>query len=225
MSASTVSPPRVMKQRAGCSPAGRVTRSLLGWGVVAGPFYIGISLTQAALRPGFDSTRHGWSLMENGEFGWVQSANLVLTGLMIVAAARGIGRALLLRAVPALLAVFGLGMLGSGFLIADPSDGFPVGTPAGPGAFSWHGIGHLVSGGIGFLAYVAAAVVLGVWFIRRHQRGWGIFSIATGVLYLAAFAGITSGSAGAPVIAFTGAVFLAFGWLAAVCVHLYRHIN
>jgi len=199
-----------------------VTRSLLGWGVVAGPFYIATSLIQTAVRPGFGPTRHGWSLLENGPFGWIQSVNLVLTGLMIIAAAVGIGRAWRVRAVPTFLVVFGVGMLGAGLLIADPANGFPVGTSSGPGEFTWHGIGHLASGGIGFLAFVAAAITVGVRFLRRRQRGWGVFSIVTGIVYLAAFVGIASGTAGAPVIAFTVAVFLAFGWLAGLCIHLYR---
>lgn len=33
-----------------------VTRSMLGWGVVAGPFYIVFGLILALTRPGFDLT-------------------------------------------------------------------------------------------------------------------------------------------------------------------------
>ena len=208
-----------------CSPAGRVTRSLLGWGVVAGPFYVGVSLVEATLRPGFDLSRHSWSLMENGPFGWIHSGVLVLSGLMVIAAATGIGRALRLRAVPVLLSIFGAGQVGAGFFIADPADGFPPGTPAGPGAFSWHGLVHLASGGIGFIAFTVATVILGVRFIRRGHRGWGVFSIATGVLFLAAFMGIASGGTGPTVIAFIAAVLLAWTWLALTCLDLYRRVT
>ena len=72
-----------------CTPEQRVTRALLGYGIVAGPFYVAVSLTQAALRDGFDLTRHPWSLLANGPAGWVQIANLILTGLMVTAAAVG----------------------------------------------------------------------------------------------------------------------------------------
>ena len=34
-----------------CSPATRITRSLLGYGVVAGPFYVTVSLAKALTRP------------------------------------------------------------------------------------------------------------------------------------------------------------------------------
>jgi hypothetical protein len=35
-----------------CDPRTRVTRSLLGYGVLAGPVYVTVSLTQAITRPG-----------------------------------------------------------------------------------------------------------------------------------------------------------------------------
>ena len=37
-----------------CTPAQRVTRSLLGYGVIAGPVYVGVTLAQALTRDGFD---------------------------------------------------------------------------------------------------------------------------------------------------------------------------
>jgi Protein of unknown function (DUF998) len=72
----------------------RVTRSLLGYGVIAGPFYVVVSLVQALTRDGFDLTRHAWSLLANGELGWVQVANFAVTGAMLVAFAVGLHRAL-----------------------------------------------------------------------------------------------------------------------------------
>src|SRR5829696_4666070 len=77
-----------------CDPATRVTRSLLGYGVLAGPFYVTVALAQALTRDGFDLSRHPWSLLALGAHGWIQIANFVLTGLMVVAAAVGVRRAL-----------------------------------------------------------------------------------------------------------------------------------
>ncbi|HKH56080.1 MAG TPA: DUF998 domain-containing protein, partial [Propionibacteriaceae bacterium] len=61
-----------------CNAHDRVTRSLLGYGIIAGPMYVLISLAQAVTRDGFDLTRHEWSLLANGSFGWIQCANFVL---------------------------------------------------------------------------------------------------------------------------------------------------
>ena len=42
-----------------------VTRSLLGYGVLAGPFYLAVGLMQAFVRDGFDFARHPLSLLAN----------------------------------------------------------------------------------------------------------------------------------------------------------------
>ena len=81
-----------MGSQAECTPQQRGTRSMLGYGVVAGPFYVAVSLAQAAVRDGFDLTRHEWSLLANGPGGWIQITNLILTGLMVAAAAYGYRR-------------------------------------------------------------------------------------------------------------------------------------
>src|SRR5215831_2367349 len=97
-----------------CDRTTSVTRSLLGYGVIAGPFYVIVSLAQALTRPGFDLTRHEWSLLANGALGWIQTGNFVLTGLMVVAAAVGFRRALRPAPgsvwAPRLLAVYGLNL-------------------------------------------------------------------------------------------------------------------
>jgi hypothetical membrane protein len=203
-----------------CDPATAATRSLLGWGAVAGPFYVAVSLTQALTRDGFDLSRHPWSLLENGSTGWIQSANFVLTGAMVVAFAVGLARAGTGRWAPRLLAVYGAGLAAAGVFTADPMAGFPAGMDETP---TWHGGLHLAAGGIGFLGMVAACLVLGRRFATSGQRGWALASRLTGVAVLAAFAGITTGSAAATP-PFVAGVVLSFGWLAALAVHTYKTV-
>jgi hypothetical protein len=94
------------------------------------------------------------------------------------------------------------------------------------GQVSWHGTLHLVSGGIGFACLIAACFVLARRFSGEGRRGWAVFSGSTGIVYFAAFAGIASGSGGAvTVLAFTAAVVLAWAWLGALAVHLYRRVG
>ena len=109
--------------------------------------------------------------------------------------------------------------------MADPADGFPIGTPPGPAAtLSWHAALHIVFGGIGFLGLITACLVLAWQFRGLRRLGWAFFSLTTGVLFFAAFAGIATGGAAssAGVLAFTGAVILAWTWLALVSAHLYH---
>lgn len=214
-----------------CSPVDRITRSLLGYGLVAGPFYVVVSLAQAMVRDGFDLTRHDWSLLANGTAGWVQIANLVLTGLMVVAAAIGYHRALRggvgQRWVPRLLATYGIGLVGAGIFRADPMAGFPAGTPDGPPVtVTVHGMLHMVCGGFGFLALILATFVLAKRFGREGRRGRAAVSVVTGAAFLAGFVGISFGSSTPTVVlAFTAAVLLVWGWLSSTSAHLYRHLH
>jgi hypothetical membrane protein len=207
------------------SPAARVTRSLLGYGVIAGPFYVAASLAQALTRDGFQLDKHSWSLLENGSLGWIQVTNFIVTGVMTVAAAAGLRRAMTAgrgrRWAPLLIAVYGVGMLGAGIFTADPAQGFPIGTPEVT-TMSWHGMLHFLTGGIGFLCLIAACLVLGSRFAGAGRNGLAWFSRVTGVAFLAAFAGIASGSHGPTTPAFVTAVLLVWAWLATVCIHFYR---
>jgi hypothetical protein len=202
-----------------------LTRALLICGVIAGPFYLVVGLIQALTRPGFDLIRHDLNLLVNGDLGWIQITNLVLTGFFVVAFAFGMPRTLRtgLGQVwgPRLLGVYGAGLIGAGFFIADPAFGFPPGTPADAHTISWHGLLHFVFGGVGFLALIAACFVLARRFTFQGQRGWAVYSQATGVIFFAAFAGIAVGS-GQPwsVIGFWIGVIVAWAWISALAVKL-----
>jgi hypothetical protein len=218
-----------------CDRTTSVTRSLLGYGVIAGPFYVIVSLGQALTRTGFDLSRHEWSLLANGSLGWIQIVNFLLTGAMIVAFAVGLRRADQGRWAPRLIAVYGLGMVGAGIFRADPSLGFPPGTPDGPGAVSWHGLLHFVCAGIGFGCMIAACLVMAHRFARASSdgrstsvgdRGWAGFSAVTGVAFLGAFIGVASSGSGNPALIYTfiAAVVLVFAWISALAVRLYRTV-
>ncbi len=53
----------------------RITKSLLGYGVIAGPIYVVVAAAQALTREGYDPTRHAVSQLSNGALGWIQIAN------------------------------------------------------------------------------------------------------------------------------------------------------
>ena len=215
--------------RSECSPADRVTKSLLGYGVIAGPIYVSVSLAEAFTREGFDVSRHAWSLLANGQHGWIQIANLIGCGLMLIAFAVGLRRALTPGAganwAPRLVAVYGLSLVTAGVFRADPALGFPVGTPQGPTAVSWHGMVHFLAGAIGFTALAVACFVLAHRYVTERRDGWAWFSRFTGVLFLAGFAMLAAGGGSqVPTVAFIIAVVLVSVWNTAVAVDRYRRV-
>ncbi|MDQ1723959.1 MAG: hypothetical protein QOG52_987 [Frankiaceae bacterium] len=207
-----------------CDPQLAVTRSLLGYGFVAGPFYVAVSLAQALTRDGFDLTRHSWSLLANGHTGWIQIANLALSGLMVIAFAVGLRRAGSERRwVPRLLTVYGASLLAAAAFRADPALGFPVGTPQDTATVTWHGALHFAAGGVGFLALAAATFVVAGTDASAGRAAFATWTRVVGVLFLAGFASIASGSGGrASNIAFTVGIVLVWTWLATFALDRYR---
>lgn len=234
-SGTTGSPSGADHARGTCDQATAVTRSLLGYGVLAGPLYVLVGLAQAVTRDGFDLRRHELSLLANGPFGWIQMTNLVLSGLMTVAAAAGIGRAVRRATAldagaprsagwaPRLITGYGLGLIVAGFFRADPMDGFPLGTPAGTNHISSHGTVHLVSSGIGFFCLIAACFVLARRFAAMAEPRWATYSRIAGVVTLVGFVG---GAALAASTTGVGGLWIAvlsgWSWLALTCAHLYN---
>ncbi|WP_055590121.1 DUF998 domain-containing protein [Peterkaempfera griseoplana] len=198
------------------------TRALLAGGVAAGPLFLGTGLVQGLTRDGFDFTRNAISQLSLGGLGWIQRTSFVLTGLLVIAGAAGVGRVLRDRPrevrAARLIGVFGASFLLAAAFTADPGRGFPAGTPDTPtAALSWHGALHMVSGAVGYLALCAALLVLARHFAAQHRPGWAAGCRVVPLAVVAGFAGSSSA-----VLAFTLGAGLGLLWLAAVSVRLTR---
>lgn len=168
------------------APTTKRTGALLTCGLVAGPLFTTVALVQVLTRDGFDLATHPLSLLSLGDLGWVQISNFVATGVLSVAFAVGMRRALPSGRSGAwaagLYAGFGFGLVAGGIFVTDPSLGFPPGVPAADDAASWHSLVHDVAAGIALdLALVACLVVARV-FRRERQTGWAVYSAVTAVV-------------------------------------------
>lgn len=175
------------------APRTRMAR-LLAAGVAAGPLFTTVAAAQVLTRDGFDLSRHPLSLLSLGDLGFLQVANFAVTGLLTVAAAAGMRRALDPGPArlwgPLLYGAFGVGMVAGGLFTTDPVTDFPPGGPAPdfpPGGpvpaqtASWHATVHDVAAGVALDAGLVASLVLARRFHRSGRRGWAAYSLCTGL--------------------------------------------
>ena len=206
-------------------PSVPANRFLLGCGVLAGPFYLAVGLAQVWLRSGFDFARHPLSVLANGPGGWVQTANFVLTGAMVIAAAVGFRRVLgpKARALSGFLGAYGVGMLVAAVFHADPMDGFPVGTPLGPPtSLSTSGVVHFAAGGLGFVCLSISGFLAARAMSRRNSPSLARLSFASGLIVLLGFFGTAAIPNSSPVLGIWIAVVVGWLWLAILSGRLYR---
>lgn len=201
-----------------------VTRSMLGWGIVAGPFYLAVGLVLALTRDGFDLSRHALSLLTLGEGGWLQITNLALTGLMTVVAGWGLRRAIRGRgrATGVAVIVAGMAMVLAGVFRPDPAGGFPPGAAE---TMSASGVLHLVAGAVQFAAFAVAAFLLAGFVAARDRHGRAMWSRIAGAVIAVAFvagAGLSAGPAGVALLWL--AVVAGFAWLLTGSLWVYRTV-
>lgn len=207
------------------------TKKFLWAGILAGPMYLLVSFSEILTRPGFNITRHSWSVLSNGELGWIHITNFLITGLFTVLGAMGLTQALQDEKGktwgPAFLTLYGLCLMAAGVFKADAVDGFPPGTPLGPPTtVSTSGILHLVFGMIGFIGLIAACIGFSRRYKSLGQNSQAWFSLFTGVFFFFGFMSIIVGSGfgdtglTASIVAFTTAVILSWVWYSTLCWHI-----
>jgi hypothetical membrane protein len=160
----------------------RSSRALLIGAVIATPLFVALWAVQAFTRDGFRPTYHPMSLLSLGDSGWVQVANFILTGMLVIGGGIGLRLTLetgrLTRWGTTLIVLMGIGLVVAGVFLTDAGAGFPAGAPAGAPEMSWHGAVHEVGFVLTQIAFVGAGIILAVRFGRNRQRGWMVVCAA-----------------------------------------------
>jgi len=170
------------------------TRTLLRAGVVGPALFIAVFLVEGATRPGYDAVRTFVSELSLGDGGWVQIANFLVAGTLILGFAAGLRRVWvpagtpapsLARWTPRLIGLTGASLVVSGVFVTDPALGYPAGAPAGlPTDMSWHaGLHYLGATGV-FLGLPLAAAIAARHPPTIHARSWATYSLASGAAML-----------------------------------------
>lgn len=206
------------------APLDRQSSASLICGIVLAPAFFLTVFVQAFARLGFDIRRAPLSLLSLGDLGWIQIANFIATGLLGLACAAGVRRALLREKGgtwgPLLIVTFGLGMLLAGIFHPDPGYNFPPGSGAPSGmlpTMSGHAAVHSAGFMVVVVSLVVASFVLARAFHFRGEKRWSRYSVATGVL---APVLLGTGIATNIVPLITLMAIILFGWLSATSAHL-----
>ncbi|MFE0147872.1 DUF998 domain-containing protein [Nonomuraea sp. NPDC059007] len=162
----------------------RPTTTLLACGIASGVLVPALLLLDGATRPGYSLWHHGASQLGTGERGWLQTVNFVIGGLLLLAFAAGLRRALpggrAAVWAPLLLVAASLAMVVAGIVPTDPALGYPPGQPA---AVTTAGRLHGLAGLVLFAALAAAPFVL-ARSPDMGSRGWALYSRWSGALVI-----------------------------------------
>jgi hypothetical membrane protein len=165
-------------------------RLLLVSGAIGPLLFVVAFLIEGATRPDYSPLRHPISSLSIGELGWMQVANFLITGALLLAFAFGLRRVLLpSRSIwgPLLVGFVGIGLIGAGIFTADPLNGYPPGTPLIPTIRTDHGVLHDLFGIPVFLGLPIACILFSRRFAKVGERGWAAYSAFTGVAMFAIF--------------------------------------
>ncbi|HLX57777.1 MAG TPA: DUF998 domain-containing protein [Ktedonobacteraceae bacterium] len=177
----------------------RTTRLLLACGAIGPLFFILVFLIEGATRPGYSAWHNFVSSLGTGPGGWVQIANFLICGALMLCFAVGLRQVLRSGKSsvwgPVLLGIFGLALITAGIFVTDGSLGYPPGT-RGSGPQTLHGMIHGVAGLITFSSLTIASFVMARRFAGDPGwKGWALYSIVTGILIAAFFIASTTVSA------------------------------
>lgn len=154
------------------------TRLLIAGGALGPLLFILVFLVEGAIRPGYSAWRQMVSELCLGKRGWVQVANFLICGLLLLGFAVGLGQVLPSGPGamwgPVLLGLFALGLTLSGLFVGEPH------TP--------QGILHGLAGLLVFSSLPLASVVLAWCFASAPAwHGWALYSLVTGIVVVGMF--------------------------------------
>ena len=199
-----------------------MTRALLACGIVGPILFVLTFVVDGATRPGYDPMRNLVSQLATGVGGWVQIANFIVCGVLLIALAVGLSRSFGVTVTPSIVAVLGAALILAGVFVTDPGFGYPPGTLERQ---TLHGEIH---GYVSIVAFVSLALApLSAAALARApgSRGWRAFSALTGIVVLASIVvtavAVNSAEDGTWPDAPTGllqriSIIVGFAWLAAL---------
>ncbi|MEV6274891.1 DUF998 domain-containing protein [Nocardia sp. NPDC051832] len=197
------------------------SRALLLCGVIAGPLFLVAVALEGVSRADYDPVRHPISSLALGPFGWTQTANFIVAGVLSLAFATGARTALKPGRgrlwAPILVYAWGIGLIGSGVFVTDPVSGYPPGTPAKLAEPTTIGTLHDLFALPVFLGFPVLCLVLLARFLSERQFGWAAYTLLTAIAFTTFFLLASAGfEQDASLVDFAGLlqrITIAIAWL------------
>jgi hypothetical protein len=213
------------------------TRFLIACGAIGPLLFILVFLIEGATRPSYSAWHNFVSSLSLSDQGWMQIANFLVCGLLMLCFALGLRQVLRSGkgAVwgPLLLGVFGLSLIIAGLFVTDPSLGYPPGISSSTQTL--HGIIHGANAPLAFGSLTIAIFVMARRFARDPAwRGWTLYSLVTGILFVGSFVACLAVAQldqnGVFPNSPTGlleriAIIIGWGWIALVALRLLRQMR
>lgn len=169
----------------GSAPVARSTLLLVSASLVGSLLFTTVYLLEGVTRPGYVAYQQAISALSLGPGGWMQRANFIVFGLLILCSAVG-WRRLLRPGVarvwfPIAQTATGIGLIVDGIVSQNPAPGYPVGATLG--APTVGGAIHTLFAVVSITSLALGCFVLARRFAREPRwRGWALYSVITGLL-------------------------------------------
>jgi hypothetical membrane protein len=163
------------------------TRLFMIAGAIAPALFLLVATIDGFTKPGYDARRDFVSDLALADHGWVQIANFIVVGLLLVAFACGLrqlfptGRASVFG--PLLVGLAGLSLVVCGIFWTDPTS-YPAGADTTP---TTRGAIHNNASNVLIISVIVGCVIFALRL--RHEpawRGYAAYSAITAVVVLAA---------------------------------------
>jgi Protein of unknown function (DUF998) len=176
----------------------RLTFGLMLCGGVGAILFTAIYLLEGISRPGYDAWQQPISALSLGPGGWVEQANFIAYGVILVLSAVGWYRFLTPGRgaiwFPLFQGISGLCLIGAGVFSMDPFPGYPSGTTLTPSTV--HGTLHSILAWVLILTLAMGCFAFAQSALHAHWRGWFVYSLITGMLILIFWGGFLDGASG-----------------------------
>ena len=202
-------------------------------GIVGPLLFVIVFLIEGALRAGYDPVRLQVSYLSLGDGGWIQIANFLVSGGLVVTFALGL-RGVLLEGRGAAAAPIGVAMIGVGLIVAGlfstvPAFGWPPATPDGfPTDIPATAYLHLGGALCFFLGMVVASLAMARRFRANGAGSWAGGSVAIALVVLGFLGASSADPTGRPFFPPVAgllqriSIIAGLGWIAALAARTLR---